>query len=541
LDRRRFPSFRPIQLEAIEQVVYGDDPRRMDALVLPTGGGKSLFAAAVGLLTGLKTTILTHTKSLMAQYLHDLKNSGLVEIKGMSNYDCPIGGNCRDGKELGCTIAKRAACGSGPCPYSVAKGRAMGSQLVLSNYAYWFASGGVGGDASTFTGTELLVCDEGHFTPNILSDFIGFTMTEREVEKFSDPLGEDMDKWSALGKLMSDEVDAELRTTRMELELHEGDQSKCSRLLRDIVKLQHTADKAYKLSTVNDQDWVCEAKSDSKFGRRWKFDIIWPGKYAHSTLFQDVGKIIIMSATIRRKTMGLLGVKQDDYHFHEWKPIFPAQRCPVYYFPPLVDVIREGKPVKEAVKVVRATPSDQLKLWVEHIDQIIDQRMDRRIVVLTTSYAYQVFIREESRHGTIMVGNTGDPDSESAMEVFERFIKTPPPVVLCSPSFGTGWDFKMQRAEVLIISKIPLRVPGSASKLMAARLARDKEYGNYETMQDIVQAKGRGQRSEIDRCEVLICDGSWGWFGRRNQHLAPMGFVPGVRMINQLPPRPEKL
>lgn len=534
LDNTRFPEFRPAQLEAIEKIAYSD--KRFVVLGLMTGTGKSLIAAAAALFTNRRTVILTHTKGLQQQYVDDLSSSGLVDIRGRANYECPHADNCRDGMEIGCTMR-------GICTYNIQKAKVINSQLVISNYAYWFAVNALGSglngldideDTGQITGgVDMLVLDEGHYAPTALSDFLGFTIFDKDIERYSDPLGDNVDEWANLGRDIVEELKAELRTLRMELSHFKNDPGKRKKLLTMIRHTKSTCEKMYKLSNASSQDWVCELKENTRFGRQWKFDIIWPGLYAEKHLFCGVPKVVIMSATIRPKTMALLGVGKDEFEFFEWDRVFPAQRCPVYFCPPQV----EGK----QLRITRNSTQEQLLEWVRHIDAMIESRLDRRILVLTTSYKYQQFLKENSKHRHLMVGNTDDPDSDSAAEVFEQFITTKPPVILCSPSFGTGWDFKDDRAELLIISKVPLRIPGSASKLMQARLDRDKDYGAYETMQDLVQSAGRLQRSETDRGEIVITDGSASWFLPRYKHLAPSRFVSSIRTVRKLPKAPPRL
>ena len=141
-----------------------------------------------------------------------------------------------------------------------------------------------------------------------------------------------------------------------------------------------------------------------------------------------------------------------------------------------------------------------------------------------------------------MIANRNDdPDAPDAMEAFEQFIKTPPPTILCSPSFGTGWDFKLDRCEFLLIPKVPLKPPPSTSKLAQARFDADNEYYDQETMSDMEQIRGRPWRSVEDRAEVVITDGTFGWWGYQNKHLASPGFIKQVRRISQLPKAPPRV
>ena len=200
-----------------------------------------------------------------------------------------------------------------------------------------------------------------------------------------------------------------------------------------------------------------------------------------------------MSATLRPKTLGLLGIGKDVSEFREWDRVFPSNRHPIYSIP------ARGNDGKE-IRIDRRTKDDDLLSWVEWIDRIIDGRLDRKGLIHTVSYARQQFLLDNSRHSGIMLGNTGEPDSETTVEVANRFRETVAPAILVSPSFGTGWDFPGSELEFIIISKIPFK-PNNG-KVAKAREQRDPQYSSYEAMQELIQGCGRGMRFDLDRCEI---------------------------------------
>ena len=48
-------------------------------------------------------------------------------------------------------------------------------------------------------------------------------------------------------------------------------------------------------------------------------------------------------------------------------------------------------------------------------------------------------------------------------------------------------------------------------------------------MQDLVQAVGRGMRSEQDQCETIILDDHVQWFVRQHREFAPQWFLDAYR------------
>lgn len=552
LDPSEYPTFRrdplsgkEVQLDAIEFAAYCD--KWVAAGRIPTGIGKMLIAWCVRKLTGLRTCVLTGTKGLQDQYKDKLGRYGACDIRGKSNYTCAQFNNlnCRGGSSMGC----RYTLGNG-CTYERAKDDAKNEDFIVTNYTYWMTvndkANGLerSGEDAEFNGPnpiELLILDEGHSAVDKLSDYLGFKLSEGDIKNYADPrtLGDNLKDWKQLAKDALEDLTAEIRTTGMEL-AHLGQRATHGqvRVLHDLEERMQKFERIVSMGYSRGDEWVLEAKIGTRWGRQWSFDVVWPGQYASQYLFCGVPKVVVMSATLNKKDLGLLGLGQDKVEFREWRRIFPAQNCPVYYCP-AVYRNDEGKDV--GIRVVHKTPEDHKRAWVRHMDDMIESRLDRRIVMITSSYKYQEYIMEHSRFGRYMMGNKGDSESGSAMDNFERFIESDPPVILCSPSFGTGWDFSFDRCEFLILTKVPLRVPGGASKVMAARLARDAEYGDNETMRDVVQVAGRPQRDERDTAEVVIADASWAWFGFKNAHLAPTGFVKDIRKVNKLPAAPKSI
>lgn len=527
-----------VQLEVIEFAAYCD--KRFAAVSAPTGFGKQLIALSLMKLLGARSVALTGTKGLQDQYKRDGEQYGLCDVRGRGNYQCGDFANldCRGGVSVGCRYTN----GRG-CEYERVKQKARNAESVSANYAYWLAvndkATGLerGEEEAALFGenpVELLILDEAHEAPQILSDYLACRVYEGELRKWIGDdvkrMSDDIQEWKTALKneQVVENLRAEIRTMGMEL-AHLGKRATKEHVV-ELHKLEGTLQKAERISGMQD-DWVCEKREGTRWGRQWNFDVIWPGRYAEQYLFCGVEKIVVMSATLRPKTMSLLGVGREDYEFREWQRIFPANRHPIYSIPARVD----GKDVR----VDRRTTDQQLRAWVDHIDLIIDMRLDRKGIIQTVSYDRQKFFMEHSRHAGIMMGNTQDPESDSAAEAAERFKKMPAPCLLVSPSFNTGWDFPGDSCEFIVICKVPFKP--NRGKVQKAREERDKQYGAYQAMIELVQGAGRGMRSAEDRCEVFLCDGHVSWFLNQNKALAPDWFVKGVRRVMEVPKAPEKL
>lgn len=544
-----FPSFRPIQLEAMEFSIYSEE--RVVGLGLPTGSGKTGVALGIQALTGWRTIATTATKGLMQQYVEETRGKyPLVDLKGKANYSCTGScgaDNCEEGLREGCNLRMPSKAFNmlyqrnrdllllsdglkqlPSCAYDCRRMEALLSPLVVTNYALWLYS------RQGWGPVDLLILDEAHDSMSQLSQLMSTKLYQKELLDYLHLRPADMPTTDKVQDWTLWAVDAQ-RGLKADLAI----QRLSSHKEKERLKLQHMEKLDEKLDTLTsmDEDWIVESRT-GRYGRTWEFDAVWPGRYAESRLFKGIAKVVLMSATLKPKAITDLGVKRGEFAFKEWRRVFQRSRCPIYFMPPIVKG-HDGQ--DRQVRVTRKTSEGDLLAWVKHMDRLIEQRLDVRVVLITTSYRYQEFIMEHSRHASYMIGNTQDPDSDTATEVFEKFIHTSPPVILCSPSFGTGWNFSDGRCRFLVISKVPLKVPGSADKLMAARLKRDKEYGDNLTMQEVSQAVGRPQRSDEDWAEVVLTDGSWGWFGPRNAHLAPLALVKDVRRVEggKLPAPPR--
>lgn len=509
----RFESFRDCQIEAIEQVL--EDSKRFQGLCLPTGSGKSIAALGIAKASGLRTCILTSTLGLGSQYHLEFSDCGLVDIRGKSNYTC-AGVESRSGREVSCRFGAIDGCRLGGdlgCTYECARYAAKQAQIVSTNYAYWtrINERTRGLELTDKEGGpypfELLILDEAHAAFEELSKSLQVVVREdwiKHVVKDTAKLRSDaVGRWSVVAAEVLPVI-SQLLTTSMQD--HRKKPSLSGR--NKLYELEQLKEALERISTMDPKNWVCEMHEGTKYGRQWVFDCIWPGAWAESRLFLGIKKVVLLSATLRPAALTMLGIKKDQYSFREWPRIFPANRTPIYHLP--------------TVRLNHRTTDEDLQKWLKRIDDIIRSRIGHKGIIHTVSYARQRYLLDNSEFRDIMVANTSDPDSDSAAEVVGKFKEMDTPAVLVSPSFSTGWDFPDDSCRWQIITK--LAFPDSRSKVMKERKERNEIYFNYLTMQDLIQACGRGTRHEKDWCEVFCVDDSITWFLMQNKSLAPSWF-----------------
>lgn len=485
--------------------------RRIVALSAPTGFGKSPAYIGYALLSGQPTCIVTNSRGLQDQLMRDFACIGLVDIRGRSNYQCEAREDytCQEGYAAQCPYK-----GSVGCPASQAEMRAASSCLVVTNYDKWIASRRFGNGLSHFT---QVIFDEGHDAPDAVAKAMQVTLTDNEITNILQvdyPRGADLfgcwKIWAPFAREVAEDL---IRDQQHKISCAPSPKASW---IKELYHLKSLLRKICIISTARPDDWIVEEYSTTGF----QFDPIRPSRYAESTLLLHTPKIVIVSATLRPKTMCMLGVGKINYDFYEFASDFNPKRCPIYWVPTMR---------------VDSRAADLSQLWVR-LDQIVSRRQDRKGIIHTISYARQQDVLKKSRFARNMLVNSKGIPATSMVEIFKA---SKPGTILVSPSVATGYDFPGNTCEWQFICKIPF--PDGRTKINKARSAADPEYGAYYAMQSLVQSFGRGMRSKEDQCEGFICDDHLSWFLPRFRHLAPDSFHRLFRRVEVLPQPPKAL
>ena len=497
---RKFKEWRRGQERAARDLAFSD--QRFNLICIPTGGGKTAVAMGYVGIEEDRAAYLTATRQLSDQVMDDFRSMGLKDIRGRLNYICDID-DSKDASQAVCTGGVYCALMKGGCTYYDKQRVARESRLVNTNYRYWLhaeESGGLGE-------FPILICDEAHRTPDEISDFAAVEVTEGEVRSFG------LQPPPRAGRSKPGYWASQSLHT---LEILASQQASVERR-RSIKNMQR---RLARLCRLSDEAWL----ASSPRGGIWRWDLIDPGALAEELLFRGAKKIILVSASIRRKTLQLLGV-DDKVKVLEQDSAFPVTQRPIYYWP----VARPG----------RSMSSFEKRAWLGANATIIEPRMDRNGVIHSVSFdrAWEIFnaLPQHQKRMTII-----HKRGEAAADVFEEFVERGKrrPTILISPSVGTGVDFKYQIAEYQIIPKVPF--PDMSSPLVKARAKHDKEYIPYVTMQTLVQNAGRPVRADDDHGETFITDGNFGWLRGSHWDFAPRYFHAAVRTIDKddTPPGP---
>lgn len=486
----KFKEWRRWQSEALETAIGDLDEFRFAPNAMPTGMGKSPWYMALKIVTGWRTVILTKTKALQSQLMNDFSSIGLVDIRGRNNYSCQLGEGytCEDGQHARCPLMRDEK-----CPYFAARTRALASGMVVTNYSYWPMVNKYGEGLGKF---DLIVLDEAAEAPQAVCAAMSTTFTSRDVYQFlrsewpPDPLIADLETWKDWAATMLAIAQGALDKVKKEIAQYGADG-------KTIWLASTWADLARRLENISTArgEWATDVfrGGENEGGSGYVLEPLWADCYAEEILFHSIEHVVLVSATLRRKTLTLLGVQPREYFFREYPYIFPVGNAPIYYVP----TAHMGR---------KATPLDLIHLFYR-MDEFIGARLDRKGLIHCPSYQLRDHIMRDSIHSKIMFSH--ERNSVSTEAAVNRLKSCPAPAVLVSPVLATGYDFPGSACEYQLIPKLPF-VQTKGSRIMAARCDGDPEYADYLMVQQLQQACGRINRSPEDQGETVILDSNLG-------------------------------
>ena len=534
----KFTEFREIQKQLVDYCLYGPDGdgevRRFMACGAGPGSGKSLAAHALAQMSGMKTVILTATKALEDQQIDD--NFDCVNIHGRANYQCldfeplhpDVRWSCEDGPDHDCQRYDTPY-----CAYAGRVGKAREARVVLTNYAYWLharsnnrqalerrADERDGGQPEPI---ELLIADEAHLILGQLASFLSTWVGNHDLHRFADKAVRAAlveSKGAESGRLGTSWVVAlsEVRNgawKRMyeiarEYE-SEARASRGSKEYRALERLAGNLDRVLSHATVEEE----ELSSGRQVGQPnwlWRLtrngvalDVIWPARYAERYLWSGVSRVVLMSASLRPKALGLTGIKQSDSWFREWPRVFPGELSPVYWIP--------------TGKMGHRESEEEKGKSITRLDEIGDEWREYKGIVHTNSYTRAKWYQANSKWGRAMV--LSKPGEQAAAA--EKYRKAVAPCMLVSPSFTTGFDFPDEDCGYQVIVKLPY--PDRSDPVVLARAESDPDWYDYTTMNTLFQACGRKSRRADQRCVTMITDDSVKNFRHYSKQHAPRYFT----------------
>lgn len=445
---------------------------------------------------------LTITKSLQDQYQNTFDDTGV--LKGKSNYQCDVDDTLSVDIAPCIYVAnqKNECWKANRCPYYNNRNDMLTSKFSALNYSMFFSL------PDHLKKRQIMVCDEGsELEEQLVSQFtcevdIPFLM---KTQTLVTPLPHDDKNKTKVLAWVSKLAESVTNSVDEYKEWFGANSSK-----KDIITFNKKKQEYTKLTnlqnslgllveTFYDSDYIIERLENNVRFIPLKVDVL--SKY----LFDHAEKVVILSATIIDPVAycKTLGIK--DYEYIHIGTDFEAEKSPIY--------------IMAKQKLNYSNLKSMLPTLMKQIKGIMQHHKDEKGIIHTHTQYLADYIRENINSDRFLCREPG-VNNEKILEMHEESEE---PTILVSPSMTYGVDLKGDLARFQIILKAPwlptkdVRV----EKLMKI----DKEWYSNAMLKTLVQACGRGVRSEEDHCETYILDGSIFDAIQRNKRKLPKFFL----------------
>jgi Rad3-related DNA helicase len=511
----KFSEWRVNQSQAVQDIAMCST--RFMTFVGPTGVGKSLIYIAAAVASGERTLVLTSTNPLLEQIMEDFGDL-CVPIKGKSNYRCRQLGHDITCDKGPCNYGQSCQWRDSGCKYFDQVRKAARAEIVITNYAFWIYNnkarlGAEEGEQGGIGDFGMLICDEAHDSPNKVADAYQVTFSTRnEIEKYL------LQTYS--WKEDRRELSGWVREAKYEVEGLYKDAKAAGRTERTF-QAATAKRKLKECSEILNSDGSGSntvVVADKKWGKL-RVAVAWPFDRSMQVLFRSIPKVVFTSATVRSKTVEMLGVDIEECTLVEYPHIIPIERRMLYHIP--------------TIRLNFRTKDIEMQKWLTRIDQIAKPRLGTNGIVHPVSYARRNMILKASKYSSRMMSH-GKKDLAEVIEQFKSYpFHADDGRILVSPSVTTGYDFPGDTARWQVIGKIAY--PDTSDPVTKERCKRDDEYGPYVAMQTLVQTVGRIVRGADDWGESFIIDDNIGWFMQRYDRFAPGWFTGSYRRLTGVP------
>ncbi len=499
----------------------------------PTGVGKAFIAMAASYAAG-KSYILTHTKQLQEQYTDGPGEA--VDLRGKANYKCGINPTLNAG-DAPCVSFPHiiGRCNKkGICKYINQKKKALMSNNIISNYAYFLLARQAGPFAEEFR--DLFVADEAHLLETQLISFGEVILDPDDLKeqygiyemdwKFYDKSSsKDQSKlvdnicdrvilevqslekllaeiFSRLGfsdnKPISDTDINNIPTKdRTKIKILKGKITGLSSLSQKIDIYQRTRD---------EEQWVTSIKDDVLTVTPLKASSLFKPYCANGT----ANKFLFLSATIgsNQAFIDELGIDRSECNFVSTNTTFDKDQSPI---------IHMGVGKFNYTEIDNTLPK-ALKV----IDRILKEHSDDKGIIHSTNYKITKYIGEKSIFKSRLLHRNIGRYPVTNNVLLERHQSSKNKTVLLSPSMGTGVSLDDDLARFQIIIKLPFMSMGD--ERVKQKMAISSEWYRNKMFCELMQMSGRATRSDDDYCMTYILDESFEYFYRMDKNNLPTWF-----------------
>ena len=494
-------SPRPQQTEMLEFVKSSINlGKKFIMIEAPTGVGKSYASVMIAewyrnsFSKKAKVDILTNSKLLQEQYIKDFPF--MANLKGKTNYFCRRQNmNCGEAAVL--NTAGETKCH--PCPYKLAQSKFLRSPLSLTNFHLITAYSMYSPDMLIERKSKLLIIDESHSFEDTFCDFISSVYSERSIKALDiwrDWMEKDLSEISSLAELS--EYTSSVIITLLDQKFEELiGESKEARTKKKKIELLRKADHVDKTLCkfnrfVKDKEnyknnWIFEKDLD-QFGKiRILVEPIWGNIYLNDLFWREYDHVIMMSGTILNQELFsfIMGVEEDQVSYLSLPCPFVAEKRPIIY-------LKFGK-------MSYYNKKDTFSRAVPILGKILEKNHEVKGIIHTSNYEFSNWIKSSIKDSRLIFH-----DSSTREASLEKHLRSQNSTVLVSPSMINGIDLKDDLSRFQVILKVPF--PNLLSTKIKKRLETRKEWYNWKSLVDLLQAYGRSIRNDDDWAETYILD-----------------------------------
>lgn len=526
------------------------------------GIGKSAIANTIQNIHN-SSYICTKTTNLQNQYIKDFKN--LVEFKGRPHYKCNYyERTCAECymkylTEFGTVEKKKPELNTHgrkfefypnvpeekyyeiiqelpmypclDCKYLEALNNAQKNPYVVVNYHSLYYNSII---QKRLFPREMIVFDECHNLENVAKEIVTFTISPNQLynaydinvfDTNSESQLKSMDYWiTKLGAIedILNEQRNEYQSRLDNIDIYFNnliDSINLRKVINEIdIKLSELN---YNISLLEDGMYVELPNMSQRRlfveGNKITFKPVFGEKYTKNFLSMGETRLFLTGTLPKPKVYcEWIGLNYDDVKLINKKSPYPVTNRPIVFYP--IDNFNGTKDEYGNYDWMKYDNIDRIK-------KILLDHYDENIVIHTTSNDQSNWLYNNLHNEfdcVIAVGNNRD-------EIIEQFKRNKIPNILISPSIKEGVDFKGDLCTVQIILKLP-RPPFAGVNRERTKIYHDSEYMNYFTAINLMQAYGRGVRTEKDNCITYIVDKEFKkWYNRFGRHYLDEYFKEGYK------------
>ena len=451
--------------------------------------------------------IVTQNKLLQDQYNRDFSDQ-VFDLRGIDNYQCyHDDATCGQSKcarlrpPKGLKGWKPPQYCSRACQYDEARAQSRYAPILLLNVAKALA---LLKDPSQ-PAPVVMIFDEGHGVEGALDSEASTTIDPKTLEsldlrfeKYFQEL-DDIDAITVGFKKLRKAI-----VTDMELECSMPPDGRDSKKLKRLEGLARKID--FTLASMDAGIQFVSCSMEKVDLRPLKVHALFERTFTFPTLF--------LSATLLSHDgfCAMTGVDPETMSWFSLDSPFPIENREIFYW------WRLGS---RAINYQnQATEMENL---LYRVQEVLDRHPGERGIIHTHTYKIaQDIVAKLPQYGRRFLFPKNAKEQKAALEEHARSTNT----VLISPSMTEGVDLKDDLCRFAALCKVPYLPMGDP--VVAARMDANPDWYSYRTAMTVVQAPGRGVRSETDHAVTYLLDPGFQPFVARSRKHFPKWFLDSI-------------